>query len=240
MMPKMRIFHKGLLLVAIPLIFEILFVGILVVALKRTEYEIWSYTMPNTRSSQHSSVESTTLQIADRGAILTLDYAGARATHDGDSWWGVAVGFRAMQVAAGLLSQSELWDRDQLHVVSGHPGPGVRHAIDYVTRSVERKRFHLLKKQSGGSGCSRDMKYEWWLEHCQMTAVVRLRPKFVPEPFYNLLDRLGGDHERQRDHRDFDVFKADLEARIWHEPLAASFSAECLPIPLNIGERPDG
>ena len=193
--------------------------------------------MSDTRSYEGPSVESTTLQIADCGAILTLDYAGARATHDGDSWWGVAVGFRAMQVAAGLLSQSELWDRDQLHVVSGHPGPGVRHAIDYVTRSVERGRFHLRKDQDGQSGCSRDMKYEWRLELGQMTAVVRLRPDFVPEPFYDLLDRLGRDYERQRDRRDFDAFKADLEARIWHEPLAACFSTECLAIPLNSGDR---
>ena len=196
--------------------------------------------MPNTRKSELSSIESTTLQIADRGVILTLDYAGARATHDGDSWWGVAVGFRAMQVAAGLLSQSQLWTRDQLHVDSGHPGPGVRHAIDYVTRSVERGRFHLLKEQAGRSSCSRDMKYEWRLEHGKMTAVVCLRPDFVPGPFYDLLDRLGSDHERQRDRRDFDAFKVDLEARIWNEPLAASFCTECLPIPLNIGKRPEG
>jgi len=190
--------------------------------------------MPDTRSSQHSSNENTTLQISDCGAIVTLDYAGARATHEGDSWWGVAVGFRAMQVAAGLLSQSELWDRDRLHVVSGHPGPGVRHSIDHVTRSIERKRFHLRKEQAGG--CSRDMKYEWWLEHGQITAMVRLRPDFVPEPFYDLLDRLGGNHERKRDRRDFDAFKADLEARIWHEPLTASFYAECLPVPLNAAQ----
>lgn len=37
---NLKLSHKGLILVAIPLIFEILFVGILVVALKRTEYEI--------------------------------------------------------------------------------------------------------------------------------------------------------------------------------------------------------
>jgi hypothetical protein len=80
------------------------------------------------------------------------------------------------------------------------------------------------------------MKYEWWLEDGQMTAVVRLRLDFVPEPFYELLDRLGGNHERKRDRRDFDAFKADLEARIWHEPLTASFYSECLPVPLNAAQ----
>ena len=38
---NLRLSHKGLILVAIPLLFEIVFVGILTYALKRAEYEIW-------------------------------------------------------------------------------------------------------------------------------------------------------------------------------------------------------
>lgn len=38
---NLKLSHKGLILVAIPLIFELVFVGTLVLALKRAEYEIW-------------------------------------------------------------------------------------------------------------------------------------------------------------------------------------------------------
>ena len=55
---------------------------------------------------RQGDVERAIVQIAEGDASLTLDYAGARARHQGNSWWGVAVGFRAMQAAAGLLSQT--------------------------------------------------------------------------------------------------------------------------------------
>ena len=169
----------------------------------------------------------TTIRIAENGAELTLNYDGARGMHKGDSWWGVAVGFRAMQVAAQQLSQTTLWDRDELDVVSGHPGPGVIDAIDYVTGAVERKRFRLTDPQAGKRGCSRDMKYEWWVSDETMTVAINLRPDFVPKPFYELLDRLGSDEERADDRKQFDVFKSDLETLIWQEPLASSFYTTC-------------
>ena len=189
-------------------------------------------------NSQPLADDGTTVQIAENGAILTLDYAGARAMHGGDSWWGVAVGFRAMQVAASSLSQTKLWHRDRLNVVSGHPGPGVRDAIDYVTRCVEHKRFRLSGTQTDCKGCSRDMKFEWWLSDGEMTVAINLRPEFVPEPFYQLLDRLGTDQERAKDRSLFDDFKAELEARIWRQPLSASFETKCSQGALKHGDLP--
>jgi signal transduction histidine kinase len=38
---QLQLYQKGLILVAVPLIFELIFVGTLVLALKRAEYEIW-------------------------------------------------------------------------------------------------------------------------------------------------------------------------------------------------------
>ena len=169
------------------------------------------------------------IEIADNGVKLALTYEDARAMHKGDSWWGVAVGFRAMQVAAQQLSQTTLWDRNQLDVVSGHPGPGVIDAIDYVTGAVERKRFRLTDPQAGKRGCSRDMKYEWWVSDETMTVAINLRPDFVPEPFYELLDRLGADDECPNDQQQFDAIKLKLEARIWREPIRDSFQTKCLP-----------
>lgn len=180
--------------------------------------------------SRASPLEGSTIQITERSEILTLDYAEARASHGGDSWWGVAVGFRAMQVAADKLSQTKLWDRDELAVISGHPGPGVRDAINYVTRCVERHRFSLFEELAGATNCSRDMKYEWWLSDDQTAVAVRLRSDFVPGRFYDLLDRIGSEQERVKDCSQLDALKADLEARIWHEPLAVSFRAENLPV----------
>lgn len=176
------------------------------------------------------ALQRSKIQIADKGEVLTLDYAGARASHLGDASWGVAVGFRAMQAAAEKLSETNLWERDRLTVVSGHPGPGVRDAINYVTRCVERHRFSLFEELAGRTMCSRDMKYEWWLGDGQTAVAVRLRPDFVPERFYDLLDRLGSEQEQAKDRSQLDALKAELESRIWQEAIAASFRVESVPI----------
>ena len=196
--------------------------------------------MPRSTEFRASSLEGSTIRIADKGEILTLDYAGARALHRGDSWWGLAVGFRAMQVAAEELSRARLWDRDRLNVVSGHPGPGVRDAIDYVTRCIERHRFALIEELAGATNCSREMKYEWWLGDEEAAVAVSLCPDFVPQQFYELLDRLGSQQERANDRSQFDTLKADLEARIWREPLSANFRAECLPVSAMGAGQPSG
>src|SRR6476619_6849138 len=69
------------------------------------------------------AAEGVTIRIKDKGEVLELDYDGAVCQHPGSLWWGTAVGFRAMQVAAHALSQDDLWDREKLYIVSGHPGP---------------------------------------------------------------------------------------------------------------------
>ena len=79
------------------------------------------------------AAEGVTIRIKDKGEVLELDYDGAVCQHPGSLWWGTAVGFRAMQAAAKALSQDDLWDREKLYIVSGHPGPGVKDTIDYVT-----------------------------------------------------------------------------------------------------------
>ena len=96
------------------------------------------------------AAEGVTIRIKDQGEVLELDYDGAICQHPGSLWWGTAVGFRAMQVAAQALSQDDLWARDNLYIVSGHPGPGVKDTIDYVTgrrqpRSLQRRRRRRLR-----------------------------------------------------------------------------------------------
>jgi len=186
------------------------------------------------------ALQRSTIQIADKGDVLTLDYAGARASHLGDASWGVAVGFRAMQAAAEKLSETKLWERDRLTVASGHPGPGVRDAINYVTRCVERNRFRLFDELADKTMCSRDMKYEWWLSDGQTGVGVKLRSDFVPERFYDLLDRLGSEQEKPKDRSQFDALKADLERRIWREPLAVCFRVESAPISAMRAKLPRG
>lgn len=183
-------------------------------------------------------VDATIVRIKDKGEVKELDYNGAMTSHMNTLWWGTAVGYRAMQMAAKALSKDELWSRDDLYVIGAHPGPGVRDAIDYVTGVVGRDRYKVLLDDNCGMKCNSAMKFEWWVSDGRRTACVRLRPDFVPRAFYELSDRLGTDDETEEDTRMFEISKVNLSTRIWASPLEKSFTVEIMDKPLAPGELP--
>ena len=165
--------------------------------------------------------EAKTLRIADRGTVLTLAYADVLAAHGGESWFGVATGFRMLQAAGAALSRERLWDREGLSVHSGHPGRGVRDAVEYVTHCVSRGRYRVDAGKE--TGCRRGMRFAWEVEAESAKARLELREGFVPEELFVLLDRRGTSAERADDRDRFAALKRGLAERIWQEPLTALF-----------------
>jgi hypothetical protein len=189
------------------------------------------------------AAEGVTIRIKDQGEVLELDYDGAVCQHPGSLWWGTAVGFRAMQVAAQALSQDDLWDREKLYIVSGHPGPGVKDTIDYITGAASRDRYNVVVAEGCGMQCNSKMKYEWWVSDGERTANINLRPDFVPREFYDLTDRLEVNDTvkeiTKEDIKAFRIFKVNLSTRIWNFPLEESFRVEVIDQPLQPGELPE-
>lgn len=185
------------------------------------------------------AVEGVTIRIKDQGEVLELDYDGAVCQHPGSLWWGTAVGFRAMQAAAQALSEDGLWDRENLYIVSGHPGPGVRDTIDYVTGTASRDRYNVVLAEGCGMQCNSKMKYEWWVSDGERTANINLRPDFVPREFYELSDRLETNETTKEDIKAFRIFKVNLSTRIWNAPLEESFRVKVTDEVLKPGEIPE-
>lgn len=190
------------------------------------------------RSSGIAPVEGTTVKVREGGEVLSLAYDGALTVHKSSLWWGTAVGFRAMQVAAKALSRDDLWARDKLYIVSGHPGPGVRDAIDYVTCCPERGRYTVMQRPGCGMACNSEMRFEWWVSDGEVTAEIKLRPDFVSDEFYELSDRLFAGPTKE-DLKLFDIFKVNLSTRIWNGSLEENFSVSLLDTPLAPGELPE-
>lgn len=168
--------------------------------------------------------EGTTVTIADTGKPVRLDYAGALAAHRGDSWFGLAAGFRMLQAVGQALSRERLWERGNLAVVSGHPGNGVRDAVDYVTGCVTRGCYDVTG--GAGPGCSRAMRFAWAVDDGRQRATAIMDPGLVPEELFQLLDRRGSAGERDTDARRFAALKQELAERLWAQPLARSFQIE--------------
>ena len=84
-----------------------------------------------------------------------------------------------------LSRRTDLWSRDNLYVVTGHPGPGVKDTIDYVTGAASRDRYKTIVAEGCEMKCNSKMKYEWWVSDGEKTANINLRPDFVPRAFYS-------------------------------------------------------
>jgi len=187
--------------------------------------------------TEYPPAEGLLIRIVDNGKVLTLDYQEATAVHQRSLWWGTAVGYRAMQVAALALSQKQLWSRDNLTVVSGHPGPGVIDSLNYVTHCADTGRLTVMQNANCVSRCNSEMKFEWWVSDGRQCAHVMLREDFVPREFYQLIDRGIYNEALEGDDKLFELYKVNLSARIWVAPLDENFSVEFLP-PMAKGELP--
>ena len=163
-----------------------------------------------------------TLDIAENDHVDHLTYTDLLSFHQGGAIWGATVGFRAMQAAALALSTKRLWDRTLLSVVSAHPGPGVRDAIEYVTRCVTRNRFHLLDPTQPKK-CHANMEFRWWVSDTSQNVEIELRHGFVPSQFFDLVDRIGTAQEQRDDSLQLDSLKTTLISTIWREPVQELF-----------------
>jgi len=168
-------------------------------------------------------INGQTIKIADHGEIQLLSYAELLDYHNGNSIWGLSVAFRALQLAASLFSGESLWDRKDLFIVSGHPGPGVRDTIEYVTHCISHNRFRLAGEIMHEEKCTSAMKFEWRINYGLHSQLITLRDDFVPVEFYDLLGRLNTDKERLDDKKNFDEFKTTLADKIWLEPITSSY-----------------
>jgi hypothetical protein len=199
--------------------------------------DIKGKTMHTFSSKEFIPAEGLLIRIVDDGKVLTLDYQEAAARHQRSLWWGTAVGYRAMQVAAIALSKDRLWRRENLVVVSAHPGVGVLDSLNYVTHCADTGNLTVMANDNCVNRCNSEMKFEWWVSDGKQTAHVMLNEDFVPEEFYRLIDRRVYNETKADDDKLFELYKVNLSSRIWVAPLDENFTVELLP-PLSKGELP--
>lgn len=194
-----------------------------------------------TNTVKNSVAEDSTVAISIDGKLTTFDYDDLKTFHKGDSWFGCTVGFRAMQLAARELSQPAPWSRNNLSIVSGHPGPGVKDAIELITATISSDNFRLhesIDDKDSSSGCNSNMRFEWWLTQSDKTLHIKLRDGIVPDSFLQLLDKINADaypddNEKNKDLQQFDLMKQALSTTLWNQSLDASFDINHVATTIN-------
>ncbi|HIM54280.1 MAG TPA: hypothetical protein EYI82_02180 [Gammaproteobacteria bacterium] len=171
--------------------------------------------------------ENTSIRIIDKDKVITISCSDVLKYHTGNAWFGVAIAFRALELAENTFKKSNLiWDRGQLSIVSAHPGPGVKDAIEHITHCVSNQKFSLTEECLDSNSCNSNMQFSWWVSNNTHTAFISLRQNFIPELFNELLDRLGTTNEQGDDQQDFSRLKQDLANMILQQPLLDNFHCD--------------
>ena len=139
-------------------------------------------------------VEARTLEIADHGLTCRVDYANLMAYHGDGAVFGATAAYRALQLAAKVHSGDRLWDRNDLTIVSSHPGPGVAGAIEFVTRGVSSGRYEAANSTGA---CGYGMGFECQIGDDARTILLKLRDGFVPQRFFEFAERKHRRRERR-------------------------------------------
>lgn len=162
------------------------------------------------------------VRICDGGKPVEVTWAEALAFHHGNSPFGLAIAFRMLQAAGEALSQHQLWNRDELFVVSGHPGAGVRDAVECVTGCVSRGRYRV-DGADDARDCGPAMRFDWEIGDGREVVALRLRDDFVPVELFALLERRNTPRQIDGDPARLAVLKQELAGRVWEESLALLF-----------------
>lgn len=129
---------------------------------------------------------SAVISIRDHGRPLRLAYDSLLVYHGGGALAGATIGFRAMEYAGEVLSTVRPWDREDLSVVSWHSGPGVRDAIEFVTRAITRGRFELREESDGARNCAAASAFRFEVSDGRRVVKLLLREGLVPARFFAL------------------------------------------------------
>jgi hypothetical protein len=127
-----------------------------------------------------------------------------------------------LQYAAKLLSHSGNWERQNLTIESGHPGPGVRDTIEYVTGCVSAGRY-VLTCDTHEARCVSDMKFSWRIVHGEQSLQLKLADGIVSPEFLRLLDKINSEEADEQNQDRLEILKQQMTQRIWSLDLEQTF-----------------
>ncbi len=129
------------------------------------------------------------IHIRVNGLSMLLDYDAFLEYHDASALAGATVAWRAMEQAAILLSDVEIWSRGDLSVSARHDGPGVRDALEYVTRCFTRDRYQRDKPRGRGGPCTSAEDFHFTVNDGRRVVSVALREGAIDEAFFTAAAR---------------------------------------------------
>ncbi len=168
------------------------------------------------------------LRIRDGPDLIEIDFSDVEKYHGQHAIVGAAVAFMAMHAAFPSIYPDRHPSREEITIVTGHPGPGVRDAFEFVTRAVSRNAYRVDAERPQARWDPYSNTSFTFTISCDQGRYVDLSMKqeILPMHFFDLLDlkhRGAANHDQQQELRQL---KRTLANHILGSPCAALFDVD--------------
>jgi len=131
--------------------------------------------------------KSPSIRVVGEEEPIEIGFDAVAAYHGQAALAMLAVTFQGLRAAFAALSPADAPCRSGLSVVSGHPGPGVRDAFEFVTRGVTRNAYVVDRSLPDARfNPHGDMSYSFRISLDGRTVQVVLRDDVLPQRFFEV------------------------------------------------------
>jgi hypothetical protein len=136
---------------------------------------------------QPELMKSAVVRVMGEEEPIHISFDSVVAYHGQAALAMLAITFQGLRATLSKLSPSRAPERSAISVVSGHPGPGVRDAFEFVTRAVTRKAYTVDRSlRDALLNPKADISYSFRITLNDQSVSAALRPGVLPARFFEL------------------------------------------------------
>jgi len=167
-----------------------------------------------------------TIRIMDGDDLIELSFQDVEKYHGQHSIAGAALGYQVLRAALAALYPTSVPRREEISIVSGHPGPGFRDAFELVTRTLTRTTYRVdTSRPDGRYNPLTDHAYSWCVSIAgRHSAEIVLRPGLIPPRFFELWSLVGRGAATPDDWQELVRVKRGLADAVLSMPLDDLFT----------------
>ncbi len=129
-----------------------------------------------------------TITVAGEEEPISIGFDAVAAYHGQAALAMLAITFQGLRATLPILSPDRPAQRTALSVISGHPGPGVRDAFEFVTRVVTRDAYVIDRSLPlARFNPTADISYSFMISLGDRKVRAALNPGVLPPQFFEFL-----------------------------------------------------
>ena len=156
------------------------------------------------------------VKVVEKGVELDIPFHACVLYHGKDSIGGLSLGYRLMYWALNYLSEDgEIPRREDISFKTAFPGPGLRDAVEMISRAVTAGRYEVLKEAPlcAPEGVYGHMYFEISLR--DKTVKVALKPGVIDDDFIQTGRSFKKENLTPEGLRHWEDLKKNLAEKVW-------------------------